>query len=109
MQNINTSNIHLNCSCPLCCPQKYGTTIPQPNLFVPYMTLKPPIQYGWVCPRCEGVYSPATAQCFACMPKPQISGTSVSGHITLTSEELKASGITITKISNQDVPGPTCE
>lgn len=30
---------------------------------------------GWECPKCGGVYSPTTPQCFHCKPKDHMRGT----------------------------------
>lgn len=36
---------------------------------------KEPPQYGWICPKCGGVYSPIQLICPHCAPKPETSVT----------------------------------
>ncbi len=59
---------HSNCACPLCCPEKYASGNPPlvfPNDSIP---VKPPISYGWCCPKCESIYAPSIAKCWTCGP-----------------------------------------
>ena len=35
-------------------------------------------QYGWICPKCEHVYSPSVFTCFGCGPKVNTSSSTVN-------------------------------
>lgn len=54
------------CSCDKVAP--VGSSNPKPNLgpMVPDLGIKIPPLQGWICPKCDSVWSPTVPGCFTC-------------------------------------------